>query len=190
MKPDGHAALFGPGLADGPFSEHYEPMECPVEKNLLSSQRVNPVAPTYATDKDIYKSCDPKYPFVGSTYRVCEHWQSGVMTRWQPWLIEAQPQIFVEMSHELAKLRGIKNGDKVIVESARGKLEAVAMVTLRWKPFQVQGTTVHEVGLPWHYGWVHPKDGGESANVLTPSTGDPNTRIPESKAFMVNVRKV
>jgi formate dehydrogenase major subunit len=189
MKPDGHAALFGPGLADGPFSEHYEPMECPVEKNLLSSQRVNPVAPTYSTDMDIYKSCDPKFPFVGSTYRVCEHWQSGVMTRWQPWLIEAQPQIFVEMSHELAKLRGIKNGDKVIVESARGKLEAVAMVTVRWKPFQVQGTTVHEVGLPWHYGWVHPKDGGESANVLTPSTGDPNTRIPESKAFMVNVRK-
>jgi len=189
MKPDGHAAIFGPGMAEGPFSEHYEPMECPVEKNLLSSQRVNPVAPTYATDKDIYKSCDPKYPFVGSTYRVCEHWQSGVMTRWQPWLIEAQPQVFVEMSQELAKMRGIKNGDKVIVESARGKLEAVAMVTIRFRPFQVQGTTVHEVGLPWHFGWVHPKDGGESANILTPSTGDPNTRIPETKAFMVNVRK-
>ena len=189
MKPDGHGALFGPGLADGPFSEHYEPMECPVEKNLLSSQRVNPIAPTYGTDKDIYKSCDPKYPFVGTTYRVCEHWQTGVMTRWQPWLIEAQPQIFVEMSHELAKLRGIKNGEKVIVESARGKLEATAMVTIRFKPFQIQGTTVHEVGLPWHFGWVHPKGGGESANVLTPSTGDPNTRIPESKAFMVNVRK-
>ena len=189
MKPDGHAAIFGPGLADGPFSEHYEPMECPVEKNLLSSQRVNPIAPTYSTDKDIYKSCDPKYPFVGTTYRVCEHWQTGVMTRWQPWLIEAQPQIFVEMSHELAKMRGIKNGEKVIVESARGKLEATAMVTVRFRPFQVQGTTVHEVGLPWHFGWVHPKDGGESANVLTPSTGDPNTRIPESKAFMVNVRK-
>jgi formate dehydrogenase major subunit len=189
MKPDGHAAIFGPGMADGPFSEHYEPMECPVEKNLLSSQRVNPVAPTYATDKDIYLSCDPKFPFVGSTYRVCEHWQSGVMTRWQPWLLEAQPQLFVEMSRELATMRGIKNGDKVIVESARGKLEAVAMVTIRFRPFQVQGTTVHEVGLPWHFGWVHPKDGGESANVLTPSTGDPNTLIPETKAFMVNVRK-
>jgi formate dehydrogenase major subunit len=189
MKPDGHASVFGPGMADGPFSEHYEPMECPVEKNLLSSQRVNPVAPTYGTDKDIYKSCDPKFPFVGSTYRVCEHWQSGVMTRWQPWLVEAQPQVFVEMSQELAKMRGIKNGDKVIVESARGKLEAVAMVTIRFRPFQIQGTTVHEVGLPWHFGWVHPKDGGESANVLTPSTGDPNTRIPETKAFMVNVRK-
>jgi formate dehydrogenase major subunit len=189
MKPEGHAHIFGPGMADGPFSEHYEPMECPVEKNLLSGQLVNPVAPTYHTKMDLYRSCDPKYPFVASTYRVCEHWQTGVMTRWQPWLLEAQPQLFVEMSQELAKMRGIKNGEKVIIESARGKLEAVAMVTIRFRPFQIQGTTVHQVGLPWHFGWVHPKDGGDSANLLTPSTGDPNTRIPETKAFMVNVRK-
>ncbi len=189
MKPEGHARIFGPGLADGPFPEHYEPMECPVEKNLLSGQLVNPVAPTYHTKMDLYRSCDPKYPFVASTYRVCEHWQTGVMTRWQPWLLEAQPQLFVEMSQELAKMRGIKNGEKVIIESARGKLEAVAMVTIRFRPFQIQGTTVHQVGLPWHFGWVHPKDGGDSANLLTPSTGDPNTRIPETKAFMVNVRK-
>ena len=189
MKPEGHAHIFGPGRADGPFSEHYEPMECPVEKNLLSSQRVNPVAPTYHTNMDIYKSCDPKYPFVASTYRVCEHWQTGVMTRWQPWLLESQPQLFVEMSQELAKMRGIKNGDKVIIESARGKLEAVAMVTIRFRPFKIQGTTVHQVGLPWHFGWVYPKDGGDSANLVTPSTGDPNTRIPETKAFMVNVKK-
>jgi formate dehydrogenase major subunit len=111
------------------------------------------------------------------------------MTRWQPWLLEAEPQIFVEMSKELAKIKGIKNGEKVIVESARGKLECVAVVTIRFRPFNIQGKTVHEVGIPWHYGWVYPKDGGDSANLLTPSTGDPNTRIPETKAFMVNVRK-
>ena len=190
MKPEGHAHVFGPGLADGPFPEHYEPIECPVEKNLFSSQLVNPVAPTYDTKMDIYRSCDPKYPFVGTTYRVSEHWQTGVMTRWQPWLLEAEPQLFVEMSKELGKLKGINNGDKVIVESARGKVEAVAVVTIRLRPFQIGGNTVHQIGLPWHYGWVHPKDGGDSANLLTPSTGDPNTRIPETKAFMVNVRKV
>ena len=190
MKPEGHAHVFGPGLADGPFPEHYEPIECPVEKNLFSSQLVNPVAPTYDTKMDIYRSCDPKYPFVGTTYRVSEHWQTGVMTRWQPWLLEAEPQLFVEMSKELGKLKGINNGDKVIVESARGKVEAVAVVTIRLRPFQIGGNTVHQIGLPWHYGWVHPKNGGDSANLLTPSTGDPNTRIPETKAFMVNVRKV
>ncbi|MBW1819869.1 MAG: formate dehydrogenase-N subunit alpha, partial [Deltaproteobacteria bacterium] len=154
MKPEGHARVFGPGRADGPFPEHYEPMECPVEKNLLSSQLVNPTAPTYSTDADVYRTCDPRYPFVGTTYRVSEHWQTGVMTRWQPWLLEAQPQLFVEMSQELAKLKGIKNGEKVRVESARGKVEAVAIVTCRFRPFKIQGNVVHQVGLPWHYGWV------------------------------------
>jgi len=190
MKPEGHAHIFGPGRVDGPFPEHYEPLECPVEKNLLSSQLINPTAPIYKTDMDAYKTCDPRYPFVCSTYRVSEHWQSGVMTRWQPWLLEAQPQLFVEMSPELAMLRGVKNGEKVIVESARGQVKAVALVTKRFRPFTIQGTVVHQVGLPWHFGWVHPKDGGDSANLLTPSTGDPNTRIPESKAFMVNVKKI
>jgi formate dehydrogenase major subunit len=94
------------------------------------------------------------------------------------------------MSQELAKLREIKNGDRVIVETARGKVEAAAIVTSRLKPFNIAGQTVHQIGLPWHYGWIWPKDGGESANLLTPTIGDPNTMIPESKAFMANVRKV
>jgi len=190
MKPGGHARIFGPGMVDGPFPEHYEPLECPVEKNILSSQLINPTAPIYSTDMDVYRTCDPRFPFVCSTYRVSEHWQTGVMTRWQPWLLEAQPQLFVEMSPELAQLKGIKNGEMVTVESARGKVEAVAIVTHRFRPFRIQGNVIHQVGLPWHFGWVHPKNGGDSANLLTPSTGDPNTRIPESKAFMVNVRKI
>jgi len=189
MKPHGFADIFGPGLADGPFPEHYEPIECPVEKNLFSSQFTNPVAAMFGTEKDVYKTCDPRYPFVGTTYRVTEHWQTGVLTRWLPWLLEAEPQIFVEISEQLAKLRGIKNGETVIVESARGSVEAVAIVTKRFRPFLVHGQEIHQVGLPWHFGWVWPPQGGESANLLTPSTGDPNTRIPETKAFMVNVRK-
>ncbi|MBF0507977.1 MAG: formate dehydrogenase, partial [Deltaproteobacteria bacterium] len=189
MKTDGVAAIFGPGLVDGPFPEHYEPLECPVEKNEMSAQRINPVAPIYGTAADTYTTCDPRYPFVCSTYRVTEHWQTGVMTRWQPWLLETQPQMFVEMSEELAKLLEIKNGDPCIVSSPRGQVEAAAIVTKRLRPFIIQGTTIHQVGIPWCYGWVHPKNGGDSANLLTPSTGDPNTRIPESKAFMVNVVK-
>ena len=189
MKPDGYASVYGPGLKDGPFPEHYEPIECPVEKNVFGSQLTNPVAAIYATDRDIIKSCDPRFPFICSTYRVTEHWQTGVLTRWLPWLIEAEPQMFVEMSEELAKLRNLSNGEKVVVESPRGTLEAVAIVTKRIKPFTIQGNEVHEVGIPWHFGWVWPAEGGDSANLLTPSVGDPNTRIPESKAFMVNVRK-
>jgi formate dehydrogenase major subunit len=190
MKPDGVASVFGPGRVDGPFPEHYEPLECPVPKNLMSSQRINPVAPVYGTEADAHFSCDPRFPFVGTTYRVTEHWQTGILTRWQPWLLELQPQLFVEMSNELGKLKGINNGDLCKVSSARGEVEAVAIVTGRFKPFKVQGTTVHQVGLPWCFGWVYPPDGGDSANLLTPSTGDPNTRIPETKAFMVNVEKL
>jgi formate dehydrogenase major subunit len=190
MRADGLGAIFGPGLADGPFPEHYEPLECPVEKNLMYGQRINPTAPVFKGDADAYASCDPRFPFVGTTYRVTEHWQTGVMTRWQPWLLECEPQMFVEMSEELAQLKSLKNGETCLVSSARGKVEAVAIVTKRFKPFNVHGQVVHEVGLPWHFGWVHPKYGGDSANLLTPSTGDPNTRIPESKAFMVNVAKL
>jgi formate dehydrogenase major subunit len=190
MKPEGHAQIFGPGRSDGPFPEHYEPLECPVEKNILSRQLINPTAPIYDTDADAYRTCDPRYPFVGTTYRVSEHWQTGIMTRWQPWLLETQPQLFVEMSPELATLRGVENGEKVIVESARGRVKAVALITKRFRPFTIQGAVVHQVGLPWHFGWIHPKDGGDSANLLTPSAGDPNTRIPETKAFMVNIKKI
>jgi len=190
MKPDGVASVFGPGLADGPFPEHYEPLECPIEQNIMSSQRINPVIKIFEGGPDTFATCDPRYPFVCTTYRVTEHWQTGVLTRWLPWLLEAEPQLFCEMSQELAKLRGIGNGDKVLVETSRGKVEATAIVTLRLKPFVIAGQTVHLIGLPYHFGWLHPKDGGDSANLLTPTVGDPNTMIPESKAFMANVKKV
>jgi formate dehydrogenase major subunit len=211
MKPDGVASLFGPGLADGPFPEHYEPLECPVEKNLMSPQKNNPTIkrfdkPGIGSDLDVYSgvdSCDPRFPFVGTTYRVSEHWQTGVLTRWCPWLAEMQPGMFVEMSEELAKLKGIKNGDKCVVSSARGEVECTAIVTPRFKPVVVDGNDIHQVGFPWHFGWITTKDRkydksdkkaevftfGDSANLLTPTIGDPNTMIPESKTFMVNVVK-
>jgi formate dehydrogenase major subunit len=191
MRKHGHAQIFGPGRADGPFPEHYEPLECPIEKNLMSDQRMNPTAPVYGTEADAYLSCDPRFPFVGTTYRVVEHWQTGLMTRPQGWLLEMQPQVFVELSEELAKMKGIKNGERVMASSARGSLECTAIVTKRFKPFEIGGNTIHQVGFPWCYGWRWPESGKEdSANLLTPSTGDPNTKIPETKAFMVNVAKL
>jgi formate dehydrogenase major subunit len=197
MKADGVGSIFGPGLADGPFPEHYEPLECPIQENPFQSKhRINPTVKMFFgkegdLKEDEFFSCDTRYPIVCSTYRVTEHWQTGLMTRHVPWLLEAAPQMFVEMSLELAKEKGIRNGEKVTVSSARGSLWAVAIVTDRFKPFKVMSQTVHEVGIPWHYGWQFPVDGsgGDSANILTPTIGDPNTMIPESKAFMVNIEK-
>ena len=191
MRKYGHGQIFGPGRADGPFPEHYEPLECPIGKNPMSRQRINPAAPIYKTGADEWSSCDLRYPYVATTFRVTEHWQTGVMSRWQPWLLEMQPQVFVEMSEQLAKIKGVKNGERVMVSSPRGALQCTAVVTKRLQPFKVAGTEVHEVALPWHYGWVKPAGGREeSANLLTPATGDPNTRIPETKAFMVNVARI
>jgi formate dehydrogenase major subunit len=191
MRKHGHAQIFGPGLADGPFPEHYEPLECPVEKNYLNAQMVSPTAAVYSSSADAHATCDPRFPYVGTTYRVSEHWQTGLMTRTQSWLMELQPQMFVEISQELAMLKGIQSGERVNVTSARGKVECSAIITKRFKPFMMGGLTVHQVGIPWHYGWRWPSSGREdSANLLTASAGDPNTRIPESKAFMVNVTKL
>jgi formate dehydrogenase major subunit len=191
MKPDGVASIFGPGLAEGPFPEHYEALECPVEVNAMSKQRVNPTIKIFGDKMDVFASCDARFPFVGTTYRVSEHWQTGCMTRHCSWLLEMQPQNFVEMSFELGKELGLKNGETVIVSSARGEVKAVALVSERFKPFKISNSTVHQVGLPWHFGWQFPEDGSgyDSANLLTPNVGDANTMIPESKAFMVNVRK-
>jgi formate dehydrogenase major subunit len=193
MNADGVGAIFAPGLNEGPFPEHYEPLECPLEKNPLSGTRVNPVVKMFFKDgkglpEDVFASNDPRFPFVATTYRVTEHWQTGVMTRNTPWLLELQPHVFVELSPELAKERGIEGGDMVSVSSARGQIDAVAIVTRRFRPFTIQGATVHQIGLPWHYGW-QTANVGESANLLTPTVGDGNTMIPETKAFMVNLEK-
>mgnify|MGYP000845340820 FL=1 len=191
MKPDGVAFLYGPGLAEGPFPEHYEPVESPLAKNLMSAQMNNPVIKIFKSDLDKFASNDPNFPIVCSTNTITEHWCSGSMTRWQPWLLEAQPELFVEMSPALAKETGVNNGDRVLVSSARGKVECVAMVTPRMRPFTIGGKTVHQVALPFAFGWLIPKTGKDSTtNVLTPGVGDGNTMCPEYKGFMVNVKKV
>ncbi len=198
MKPAGVASLFGPGLNEGPFPEHYEPLECPIMEHPFSkTHRINPTAKLFFTEaatsnvEDVFESCSARFPFVATTYRVTEHWQTGLMTRNTPWLLEAMPQSFLELSHELAAEKGIKSGDTLKVSSARGEIKCKALVTARFKPFKIMGSTVHQVGMPWCYGWFMPADGsgGDSSNLLTPTIGDANTMIPETKAFMVNVEK-
>ncbi len=190
MKPHGHGHVFGPGRNDGPFPEHYEPMESPLPKTQpFSGQFNNPTALRFADEE--MAVADPRFPLVATTYRLTEHWQTGIMTRSTPWLLECQPQQFVEISKELAGEMGIANGEKVWVESLRGTIWAKAMVTDRMKPLTIMGKLTHQIGLPWCFGWRMPADGsgGDSANLLTPSVGDANTAIPETKCFMANIRK-
>jgi formate dehydrogenase major subunit len=190
MTTDGHGQLYGPGREDGPLPEHYEPAETPLAQNPFSPQMNNPcMKKVSGSEYDVLcKPADPRFPIVLTTYSMTEHWCSGSETRNGNGLLEAEPQQYIEMSPQLAAERGIKNGDVVEVESLRGKVQAVAMVTIRIKPFQVMGKTVHLVGMPFAFGWTKPKC-GDATNRLTTSVGDPNTTIPEYKACMVNVRK-
>jgi len=183
MIPEGYGRLFAAGLADGPFPEHYEPVESPVD-NCMTAQQCNPAAMIPA---DFFSDSD-KYPYVGSTYRVTEHWQAGAMTRNLPWLVELVPDMFVEIGTTLAKAKGLKNGDMATITSARGAIEARVLVTTRIKPLIVSGKTVEQVGMIWHFGF-NGLAKGSSANVLTAAVGDANTGIPESKAFLCDIRK-
>ncbi len=200
MLPEGQARLFTSALADGPFPEHYEPVESPVKGNNMSGTKNNPAIVLFNMSKDdvVCKLNDvgaPKdFPIVATTYRMSEHWQAGAMTRNLPWLAELVPDLFIEMSEELAKERKIKHGDRVQVSSSKGSIKAYALVTSRFKPFNIvdsDGTKkkVHEIGIPWHFGYMGIAT-GDSCNILTPHAGDANTNIPEFKAFLCEVKKV
>ena len=189
MSKHGHGQIFGPGRKDGPIPEHYEPVETPIKSHPFSKQLSSPVYKQIDSSMDkLAKPADPNFPIVLTTYSLTEHWCGGGETRNVPNLLEAEPQLYVEMSPELAKEKGIANGDGVIVESIRGKVEAIAMVTVRIRPLKVQGNIVHLIGMPFCFGWTTPGT-GDSTNRLTPSVGDPNTTIPEYKASCVNIRK-
>ncbi len=185
MLPGGKAALFA-ARNDGPFPEHYEPFESPIP-NAFSRQEFNPTVTIWG-GKHNHRGDKTKYPIVATTYRLSEHWQSGAMTRHQSWLSELAAHMFVEISEELAKEKGISNKDRVVVHSARGEIEAYAMVTKRFKPYRIRGEVVHQVGMPWHFGYKGLVKGG-TANSLTPHIGDANTMIPEFKAFLCDIRR-
>jgi anaerobic selenocysteine-containing dehydrogenase len=185
MKPEGRGYIFGPGRPDGPFPEHYEPWESPVS-NPMSPQQNNPAVVSWET---VARGTAADYPIVATTHRLVDHLHTGTVTRRLPWLVELSPEMFVEMSRELAAARGIADGDAVVLESARGhSVQARAVVTSRIRPLQVNGATVHYVSVPWNWGYKGLST-GDSANMLTARIGDPNTGIPEYRSFLCEVRR-
>ena len=190
MKPDGKGWLFTPtGLVDGPLPTHYEPFESPVKNAIYPAQQSSPVLKAWNVDGNPAAAPeDPAYPYVLTTYRLTEHHLSGVMSRWLPWLAELQPELFVEISPELAGEKGIANTDYVRVITPRSEIRAKALVTGRMRPMQVGGKTLHHVGLPWHWGYQGLVTGAVT-NDLSLIVGDPNVTIHESKAFVCNLEK-
>ena len=186
MTEEGVARLFSSHLADGPFSEHYEPAESPTTNALHESVAVNPVINWYDGVRETLATAGDDFPYACTVYRVVEH--EHFVTRNVPLLVEAMPDFFVEIPEGLAAEKGIENGGRARVWSKRGEVEGVAIVTKRIRPLLVNGQTVWTVGIPVHWGFVGITQ-GSMANLLTPFIGDANTRCPEFKAFLVNVER-
>jgi formate dehydrogenase major subunit len=189
MKPDGRGWLFAPtGTNDGPLPAHFEPFESPVA-NPFYAQQTNPAAIYVEADLNrLAEPLDERFPVVATTYRLTEHYLSGPMSRFDSWLNELQPEMFVELSPELAAERGVEHGGWLVVSTRRGEIEARAMVTRRVRPLEVDGRTVHQIGLPFHWGFAG-ETVGAIANDLTSIVFEPNVSIHEAKAFACEVRR-
>lgn len=191
MHPEGVARLFAlGGMAEGPFPEHYEPFESPLERNPLHPNNPkamhNPAARVFPGDWASLGKPD-EFPYAATTYRITEHFH--FWTKHSRLNAIVQPEQFVEIGEALAKEKGIAHGDKVLVRSNRGEIKAVAVVTKRIKPLDVDGKVVHTVGIPIHWGFTGVAKKGFLANTLTPFIGDANAQTPEFKAFLVDIEK-
>jgi formate dehydrogenase major subunit len=192
MNPEGVARLFAVDkMAEGPFPEHYEPFESPLAVNPLHPDnavaRTNPAARVFAGDLENMGNAT-EFPYVATTYRLTEHfhyWSKHVEIN-----AILQPEQFVEIGETLALEKDIAAGDMIRVRSKRGEITAKAVVTKRLRALTVQGQTVHQVGLPIHWGFKGLARPGFLTNTLTPFVGDANTNTPEFKAFLVDVEKV
>jgi len=194
MLPEGVGRLFVPlsGLADGPFPEHYEPIESPIANPLHPNQSNNPIAKKFKTPLDKYGTTQEGYNLVCTTYRLTEHYH--YWTKNNPMNVELVPEPFVEIPTELADEMGIRGGEKVKVTSIRSNYIAKAMVTKRIKSMMVDGKKTYQIGIPIHWGFLGiSEDEGRTAktpvNLLTPTVTDPNAYTPEFKGFLVKLEK-
>ncbi len=189
MLPEGVGRLFVPGqFVDGPWSEHYEPLESPVANPLHAAHSSNPAVKPFTTEFDVLGKAED-YPIVCTTYRLTEHYH--YWTKNNAYNMQLQPEFFVEIPEALAQEKGIVNGDRVRVTSARGSVEGNAMVTRRIKPMQVAGKTTYQIGFPIHWGFIgRGAQRGALANLVTPTIVDPNSFAPEYKGFLVKLEKV
>lgn len=189
LHPDGVGWIWvSSGLKDGPLPTHYEPLESLI-KNPLYGQQVNPAANQKARPDNPYANSpdDPRYPYVLSTYRLTEHHTAGGMTRTLSHLAELQPELFAEISPELAAELGLRHGDYATISTPRAMVEARVMVTSRMRPLKIDGRTVHQVGLPYHWGY-RGQVTGDVVNDLLVISQEPNVRIMETKALVCDVK--
>ncbi|MDT5213223.1 MAG: formate dehydrogenase major subunit [Mycobacterium sp.] len=192
MQADGKAWLYTPaGVADGPLPAHYEPQDSAVPNAIYPGQQRNPGRMLFPGKNNRYApdaaSAESRvYPFVVTTYRLTEHFTAGGMSRWTPYLAELQPELFCEVSPELAAERGLENSGWATIISPRGAIETRVLVTDRIVPLQLGSQVVHQIGLPYHWG-PNGVSTGDAANELSAIVLDPSSHIQEVKAFTADI---
>ncbi|CDR03302.1 formate dehydrogenase [Streptomyces iranensis] len=193
MQADGKGWLYAPaGLVDGPLPTHYEPQDSPVRNPLYPEQQRNPVREVISDEHNVFHPSGGEpgsevFPYMITTYRLTEHFTAGGMSRWTPYLAELQPEFFCEVSPELAGERHLEHTGWATLISARGVIEARVMVTERMSPIRAGGRTVHQIGLPYHWG-PNGYTRGDAANELSAIALDPNVHIQEVKALSADIR--
>jgi formate dehydrogenase major subunit len=194
MQADGKGWLYAPsGLLDGPMPAHYEPHESPV-RNPLYHQQANPTRQVIRREDNLSNPSAGDdgahvFPYVFTTYRLTEHHTAGGMSRWVPYLAELQPEMFCEVSPELAQERGLVNLGFATIVTSRTAIEARVLVTDRVTPLTVDGRVVHQIGLPYHWGVGNEAHvSGDSANDLLGLALDPNVHIQESKVGSCDIQ--
>jgi formate dehydrogenase major subunit len=192
MQADGKGWLFAPrGMVDGPFPTHYEPHESPV-RNPLYTQQANPARVVYERKDNPSNPSPPEahsdvFPYVLTASRLTEHHTAGGMSRTLPYLAELQPALTVEVSPELAAERGLTHLGWAHVITSRTAVEARVMVTDRLAPLRVQGRTLHQIWLPFHWGSSGLVT-GDGFNDLLGVVLDPNVFIQESKVATCDIQ--
>ena len=188
MHPDGVGWIWVPsGLKDGPLPAHYEPLESPVGNALYPDRPENPAARRLEGPGNAFaQSPDARFPHVLSTWRLTEHHTAGGMSRTLPHLAELQPELFCEVSPELAAEAGLEHGGWATIATARAVIEARVLVTPRVRSLEIQGQTVHQVGLPYHWGSKGLVT-GDAVNDLVALSEEPNVRIMEAKAMTCRI---
>jgi formate dehydrogenase major subunit len=194
MNPEGVGRLFVPlgGMAEGPFPEHYEPIESPILNPLHPAQSTNPVVHKMKSELDKYGEPAGGYTVVCTTYRLTEHYH--YWTKNNPMNVQLVPEPFIEIPVELASDMGLKGGERIKVSSVRASYIAKAMVTRRIKPMMIDGKKTYQIGIPIHWGFRGiAEDAGRTAltsvNLLSPTVVDPNAYTPEFKGFLVKVER-
>jgi formate dehydrogenase major subunit len=188
MHPDGVGWIWvASGLKDGPLPTHYEPLESPTDNALYPKVAKNPAADPMERPDNVYAySPDKRFPYVLTTYRLTEHHTAGGMSRGLSHLAELQPELFCEISPELAEEIGVRNADYATITTPRGIVEARALVTHRMPTLTINGEKVHQVGMPYHWGWSGLAT-GDIANDLLAVSEEPNVRIMETKGLLCNI---